>query len=96
LNFGGALSIIYISNKQGQIMQPLHHTTEADEFITIVGADISEITREYHAQGLAERQYAIVHQAGKHRFTRVIDHKGESLFDGAALIAATFRRRASA
>jgi hypothetical protein len=70
-------------------------STDWDEFITIIGSDMTEIANEFRAQGLAEQDYAIVHRAGRHRFTRVIGEKGEAMFGGTPLIAATFRRRAA-
>ncbi len=64
-----------------------------DDFITIIGADMDAIAREFQAQGLSARQYSIVHRAGRHRFTRVDGDKTETMFGGQPLIAATYRRR---
>lgn len=71
-------------------------TNEHDEFVTIIGADMAEITNEFRAQGLAEKQFSIVHKIGRHRFTRVDGERTETMFDGQALIAATFKRQAIA
>lgn len=62
------------------------------DFVTIVGTNIAEIMREFHAQGLSGRQYSIVHRIGHHRFTMVEDEKTKALFDGQSLLAATFAR----
>jgi hypothetical protein len=67
-----------------------------DDFITIIGATMAEITGAFREQGLAERQFAIVHRTGRHRFTRVTDGASETMFEGEPLIAATFARRAGA
>jgi len=69
------------------------HPLPDEEFVTIVGTDIAEITREFHAQGLSERHYAIVHRVGRHRFTMTGGESAEALFGGKALMAATFARR---
>jgi hypothetical protein len=71
------------------------HSAEPDEFVTIIGADMTEITNEFRAQGLAEKQFAIVHKIGRHRFTRVDGRKAEPMFEGRPLIAATFQRRSN-
>jgi len=65
----------------------------SDEFVTIVGTDLAEITREFHAQGLSEQHYAIVHRVGRHRFTMAGSESSEAMFEGKSLMAATFARR---
>ena len=72
------------------------HPTDSDDFITIIGATMAEITGAFREQGLAERQFTIVHRTGRHRFTRVTDGTSEPMFEGEPLIAATFARRAGA
>ena len=69
---------------------------EHDEFITIIGSDFAAITQEFHAQGLAERDYSIVHRIGRHRFTKVNGERSEVMFAGEPLIAATYQRRRTA
>ena len=71
------------------------HTQQADEFVTIIGASMAEITDAFRAQGLAEKQFSIVHSVGRHSFMRIDGDRNEVLFDGQALIAATYRRRAA-
>jgi len=66
---------------------------DSDDFITIIAATMAEITDAFRAQGLAEREFAIVHRTGRHRFTRVNDGASEQMFEGEPLIAATFARR---
>lgn len=68
-------------------LQPDH-----DEFVTIIGADMADITRSFRAQGLAEREFLVVHRTGRHRFTRVDGDATETMFEGEPMIAATFRR----
>jgi hypothetical protein len=63
-----------------------------EDFITIVGADIAEITREFHAQGLSERQFSIVNRVGRHRFTMAGGEGSQAMFGGLPLMAATFAR----
>ncbi|WP_196260364.1 hypothetical protein [Pelagibacterium limicola] len=64
-----------------------------EDFITIIAPSMAEVMESFAAQGLAEREYAIVHRGGKHSFTLA---GGETLFNGAKMIAATFARRAGA
>ncbi len=68
-----------------------HHgpEQEAEEFVTLIGADMDEIHAAFQSQGLAERHYFIVHRAGWHRFAR---HDSGAMFEGRPMIAATFRR----
>jgi hypothetical protein len=65
---------------------------EGDEFITIIGADMAEINAEFRAQGLSDREFAIVHRIGRHRFTRVDGGGAEQMFGGQPMIAATFAK----
>ncbi len=74
-------------------MNTMQHA-DNDEFVTIIGADMAEIANEFRAQGLSEKQYCIVHRAGRHRFTHVDGDRAQPMFDGRTLIAATYRRRA--
>jgi hypothetical protein len=73
-------------------MQQTQQGNDRDEFITIIGANMAEITAEYQAQGLADREFSIVHRIGRHRFMRVNEGASEQMFDGQAMIAATFTR----
>ena len=63
-----------------------------DEFITIIGSDMSQITRAFREQGLSEQDFSMVHRAGRHRFTLVREGGSEDLFEGDTLVAATFAR----
>lgn len=65
-----------------------HHSDS--EFVTIIAPTMAEVMAAFEAQGLAARDYAIVHRAGRHSFT----HAGNGpLFEGHPMIAATFARR---
>ena len=64
-----------------------------NEYVTIVGSDLEEITREFHAQGLSEQNFSIVHRVGRHRFTMADGQRSEAMFGGKSLMAATFARR---
>jgi hypothetical protein len=66
---------------------------ECDEFVTIIGATMADITAEFAAQKLSERNFSIVHKVGRHHFTKVAGNGSESLFGGQPMIAATFARR---
>lgn len=68
--------------------------SERTDFITIIGRDMTDINRQFKAEGLAEADYTIVHRIGSHRFTVVDGSKASSLFGGERMIAATFQRRA--
>lgn len=67
--------------------------TRDEDFITIIAPSMAEVMAGFAAQGLAAREYAIVHRGGRHSFTLA---GGETLFDGARMVAATFARRAGA
>lgn len=69
------------------IAQPAEYT---EDFITIIAPSMAEVMASFKAQGLAARQYAIVHRGGRHSFSLA---DGERLFDGTTMIAATFARR---
>ena len=73
-------------------MSQMHQSSECDEFITIIGASMAEINAEFRAQGLADREFSIVHKIGRHRFTRVNSGGAEHMFEGQPMIAATFAR----
>lgn len=65
-----------------------------EDFITIIAPTLAEVMDAYRAQGLAERQYAIVHRAGRHSFTLAGQSvPATTLFEGAPMVAATFSRR---
>ena len=70
-----------------------HIQAAHDEFVTIVGTDLAEITREFHAQGLSEQDYTIIHRVGRHRFTLAGRESSQAMFEGKSLMAATFARR---
>ncbi|CAM5767901.1 hypothetical protein LMIY3S_02318 [Labrys miyagiensis] len=73
-------------------MDQMRQSSECDEFITIIGANMAEINAEFRAQGLADREFSIVHRIGRHRFTRVSSGAAEEMFEGQPMIAATFVR----
>jgi hypothetical protein len=67
-------------------------TIREQEFITIIGTDIAQINREFQAQGLSDRDYAIVNRVGQHRFTWAGGDGSQPMFDGKSYVAATFAR----
>jgi hypothetical protein len=69
-----------------------HQTSDrtSEDFITIIAPSMAEVMESFRSQGLAGRDYSIVHRAGKHSFTMA---GGETLFGGAQMVAATFARR---
>ena len=73
-------------------MDRMRQGNDCDEFITIIGASMAEIHAEFRAQGLADREFSIVHRIGRHRFTRVNGGGAEQMFEGRPMIAATFAR----
>ncbi|MDR3471042.1 MAG: hypothetical protein P4M09_05065 [Devosia sp.] len=72
-------------------------TAQAEqEFVTIIAPSLTEVMNAYHARGLAEQNYTIVHRAGRHQFTLVSSvDQSTQLFDGEPMTAATFVRRVS-
>ena len=77
-------------------MEIRERPTDADEFITIIGASMADIANAVSAQGLASREFTIVHKIERHRFTVAKDGETSSMFEGRQLLAATFARRAGA
>lgn len=77
-------------------MEKQDQPTEPDEFVTIIGASMADIANAVSAQGLATREFAILHKIERHRFTVVKDGAAQSMFEGQPLLAATFARRAGA
>lgn len=73
-------------------MTAITSNTPDEDFITIIAPSMAEVMASFAAQGLAERQYAIVHRGGRHSF-RLAD--GEALFGGTGMVAATFARAAA-
>lgn len=77
----------------------MHHLIaepqERADYITIIGHDMADITRQFRAEGLAEADYSIVHRIGSHQFTVVSGGSAEQLFGGRRMIAATYARKAS-
>lgn len=72
----------------------LQHTDLNEDFITIIGHSLDEIMQSYHEQGLAEKRYIILHRTGRHSFKLSAEgNETQLLFDGQAMIAATFVRR---
>jgi hypothetical protein len=70
------------------------NTPGEEEFVTIIGRNADEISRAFRAEGLAERQFSIVHRMGRHRFALAEGEDARSIFDGETLLAATYVRRA--
>ncbi len=66
---------------------------ERDEYVTIIGATMSDVMREFRTQGLAEKNYSIVSRVGHHQFT-LAGQQSEQMFAGEPMLAATFRRTA--
>jgi hypothetical protein len=77
-------------------MEIQERPSDADEFITIIGASMADIANAFSAQGLAMREFAIVHKIERHRFTVAKRGETEAMFEGQQLLAATFARRAGA
>jgi hypothetical protein len=73
-------------------MDQMQQSSDHDEFITIIGANMAEINAEFRAQGLSDRDFSIVHRIGRHRFTHVNGGGTQAMFEGQPMIAATFAR----
>ncbi len=68
--------------------------SETEEYVTIIAPTLSGVMGQFRARGLAAAGYAITGQAARHHF-EVADPAGSrDLFDGSAMVAATFRRAA--
>lgn len=72
-------------------------TTGEDEFVTIIGGDAEEIGQVFKAEGLAAKDFSIVHRIGRHRIAMAPGQQDMSALIGALLggrlVAATYTRR---
>lgn len=78
-------------------MTPTHHlpiTSSEEEFVTIIGGDAEEIGRAFHAEGLAQQDFSVVHRIGRHRIALAPGQDIAALLDGRRLVATTYTRRA--
>ncbi|WP_371345355.1 hypothetical protein [Ancylobacter sp. IITR112] len=68
-----------------------------EEFITIIGGDAEEIGQVFRDQGLAAKDFTIVHRIGRHRIAMAPGQDDMSALVGALLggrlVAATYTRR---
>lgn len=66
-----------------------------DEYVTIIARSINEAMGQFRARGLDAKGYSIVGQVNRHVFAFAEGPAAASeLFDGNAMVAATFRRPA--
>ena len=78
-----------------------HHTTSDpdrrfDEYVTIIGPNMTEVMRQFHDQGLDEKGFAITGRIDRHRFEMADADGVHHLFGGEPMLAATFMRRVAA
>ena len=67
-----------------------------DEYVTIIGPNMIEVMRQFHAQGLDAKGFAITGRIDRHRFEMADADGVHHLFGGEPMLAATFMRRAAA
>lgn len=82
-------------------MLDLDHTTtgpdpQSEEYVTIIGADMNAVMRQFRAQGLDREGFAITGRIDRHRFEMADASGVHDLFDGTPMLAATFMRRVAA
>lgn len=74
-----------------------HTTAGEEEFVTIIGGDAEEISQVFRDQGLAAKDFTIVHRIGRHRIAMAPGQDDMSALVGALLggrlVAATYTRR---
>lgn len=68
----------------------------SDEYVTIIGPNMNEVMRQFHAQGLDEKGFAITGRIDRHRFEMADADGVHHLFGGEPMLAATFMRRVAA
>lgn len=69
------------------------HTQTQDQYITIIARTVADAMRQFKARGLDQEGYAIVGPVDKHRFALADgENASTDMFEGAQMIAATFRR----
>lgn len=77
-----------------------HTTIGADphpeEYVTIIGPSMTDVMRQFRAQGLARQGYAITGRIDRHRFEMADANGVHDLFDGIKMLSATFVRRVAA
>lgn len=82
-------------------MQDHIHTTigpdpHPEEYVTIIGPSMTDVMRQFRAQGLDREGYAIAGRIDRHRFEMADASGVRHLFDGTPMLAATFVRRVAA
>lgn len=70
----------------------MQEPNQTEEFVTIIAPSLSDVMQQFRARGLAAAGYAITGKAGRHQFSVAGQSGSTELFDGAAMVAATFRR----
>lgn len=70
------------------------HPHQAEEFVTIIGANAEEISRTFHKDGLAAKGFAVLHRMGIHRFALPEGSPLAALMGNEPMLAATYMRRA--
>ncbi|GEM_PF-419047 len=79
--------------------QDNHRQTQTgkEEYVTIIAPSLSAVMGQFRARGLGAQGFTITGPAARHKFAFAGDHmareaKRGPMFDGVAMVAATFRR----
>lgn len=67
-----------------------------EEYVTIIGPNMTEVMRQFHDCGLNTKGYAIAGRVTRHRFAMADATGAHDLFGGTPMLAATFVRRRAA
>lgn len=68
----------------------------SEEYVTIIGPNMTEVMRQFHDCGLNTKGYAIAGRVERHRFALADATGAHDLFDGTPMLAATFVRHRAA
>ena len=76
-------------------------TAQSDQYVTIIAPSLKAVMGQFRARGLGKEGFSIVGPAARHEFSYAGENAAreseqENLFGGVAMVAATFRRTASA
>jgi len=86
-----------ISSNLKNVTRKKTANSNGDEYITIIAASLGAVMEQFRQRNLGSAGFSIVGPAARQQFAFVYDKKStqnlpEHLFDGEAMVGATFRR----
>lgn len=76
-------------------------SARTDQYVTIIAPSLGAVMAQFRERGLGAQGYAITGPSARHQFSYAGENAAkepsqENLFGGVAMVAATFRRSATA